>query len=135
MDQAIKKCKVAGASKNDMKSLKGEESVHALQPRGRPNKPNKGKQNADNCDSRSKGKCGNCGSSHQPKKCPAYSQQCHGCGKYNHSRKLCRSAKQVHQLEADNTQSGDDSDESLLCLQVGQIQQEVVEHNRNTQSR
>lgn len=118
LDQAIKKCKMAEASKNDMKSLKGEESVHALQPKGKLNKPYKGKQNAENFDSRSKAKCGNCGSSHQPKKCPAYGQQCHGCGKYNHFRKLCRSARQVHHLTDADIQSGNDSDESLLCLQV-----------------
>ena len=118
VDQAIKKCKVAEASKNDLKTIRAdaEESVHALRRRGRPNKPYKGKQNADVLHNKPKGKCGNCGQSHPPKRCSAYGKQCHGCNKFDHFKMFCRSARQVHQLAEEESGSG--SDESLLCLQV-----------------
>ena len=37
------------------------------------------------------GKCGNCGTSHAPRQCPAYGQNCYTCGKTGHYSRYCRS--------------------------------------------
>lgn len=60
--------------------------------------------------------CRNCGGTHQAKRdqCPALGQQCHHCGKLNHFRSACRSAKsstaskQVHQLCAESDSEADE---------------------------
>lgn len=59
--------------------------------------------------------CRNCGGNHPAKReqCPAFGQQCHNCGKQNHFKMLCRSAKtykagrQVHLLSADTDSDSD----------------------------
>ena len=120
LEKAIKKCRIAETSTEDMKSIKTEpdESVHAL----KHSKQSKlvSKQSADSSEgfshqTRNRSTCGNCGTTHPPRKCPAYGQKCHSCGKFNHYKKLCRSKRHVHQVAEE---SADESDESLMCLQV-----------------
>ncbi|XP_072164277.1 uncharacterized protein [Diadema setosum] len=37
--------------------------------------------------------CGNCGTKHPPRRCPAYKDTCHSCGKVGHWVKMCRQAQ------------------------------------------
>ena len=46
--------------------------------------------------------CGNCGSSHQPRRCPAYGKECHGCGKQGHFKKYCRKASKENNSKVFN---------------------------------
>lgn len=117
LEQAIKKCRIAESSKNDMATIQSEESVQVLRAKKKPEK----KSDQDEDEKRStpgrkygRGVCGSCGQSHPPRKCPAYGQQCHNCKKYNHWSVKCRSKRQVNLAEEES----DDSAESLLCLQV-----------------
>jgi len=118
LEEAIKKCRIAENSRNDMAAIQSEDSVKFIDSRKKPNKPNK--DDDDNAvrstrtENFSKKNCGNCGQSHPPRKCPAYGHQCHNCKKYNHWRTQCRSKKQVNVVEEDSDGSG----ESLLSIQV-----------------
>ena len=64
--------------------------------------------------------CRNCGGTHPAKRdqCPAFGQQCHNCGKQNHFKSQCKSAKssgphkQVNQLYAE-TDSGNDNEDTF----------------------
>jgi len=47
--------------------------------------------------------CSYCGLRHPPRKCPAYGQICHTCGRHNHFAQVCRQTK----LQANHIQSED----------------------------
>ena len=48
-------------------------------------------------------KCKSCGREHKVEKqaCLAFKKQCHGCGKFNHFKKVCYSAKSPHTFQGD----------------------------------
>lgn len=66
-------CRAAEATKEQLKSLRGDQSV---------------------CSSvdavKSKSECRNCGRSHPPRSCPAFGKKCKNCGRNNHFWKQCR---------------------------------------------
>ncbi|XP_035676225.1 uncharacterized protein K02A2.6-like [Branchiostoma floridae] len=91
--------------------------------------------------------CRNCGTEHEfndKKKCPANGSTCHGCGKPNHWRKMCRSKgkskpqeykgyrkanpKHVHYQQEEQYSSGEET------LSVGAIYVHEVEHENNVHS-
>ena len=43
--------------------------------------------------------CRYCGSKHDKKNCPAYGKTCKVCGKKNHFAKVCKSKKNIHNIE------------------------------------
>lgn len=62
--------------------------------------------------------CRHCGGNHPAKReqCPAFGQQCHNCGKHNHFKMLCRSAKTGragNQVNLLSTETDPDSDETF----------------------
>lgn len=65
--------------------------------------------------SKTKKTCGYCGTSHQPRKCPAYSKTCDKCGKRNHFAIVCRQ-RDVNKIDAGQFES--DEEEFF----VGQIE-------------
>lgn len=122
LEDAIKRCRIAEASAKDLKLVKTEteESVHALKQKGKHTKPDRSYSNDSRepgATGKSRATCSSCGTSHPPRKCPAYGQKCHGCGKLNHYKKLCRSKRQVNQVTEEGGFS-EESDDSLMCVQV-----------------
>ncbi|XP_067933799.1 uncharacterized protein [Watersipora subatra] len=121
LEQAIKKCHIAESSQRDMAVLQGEETVKVVNRRRKISKSHASQHDQDESTRftrplrKTKGSCGNCGQSHPPRQCPAYGQQCHTCKKYNHYKAICRSKKQVNVVAEEES---DESNESLLCLQV-----------------
>ena len=120
LENAIKKCRIAENSKNDMAAIQSEESIQVVTSRKKSYRQQPAQRDEDDskrstqAGKSSKGSCGNCGQSHPPRKCPAYGQQCHVCKKYNHWKAYCRSKKQMNLLADDS----DDSQDSLLSIQV-----------------
>ena len=49
------------------------------------------------------GACGNCGSKHPPRRCKAFGQKHHGCGKLNHFITMCRSRNRSQSQNKGNT--------------------------------
>ena len=120
LEQAIKKCRIAESSQRDMAALQAEETVKVVSSKKKAYKSHTSPDQDESTRStrptrKTKGTCGNCGQSHPPRQCPAYGQQCHTCKKYNHYKALCRSKKQVNIVAEEES---DESEESLLCLQV-----------------
>lgn len=126
LEQAISVCRAAEATTADLQSLKSDctESVHAIR---RPQKSLK-KANTNpelNKHSSSRGNCSNCGQSHPPRQCPAYGQQCHGCLKYNHFSRMCRSKRQIHSVNQSDVVDSD-SDESVLCIAIKEVNNKLL---------
>lgn len=92
LKQAIDICRSHEASVTQMEkmsSLNKAVTVDAVDSRHASGKP-----------------CGNCGTKHAPRKCPAYNTKCGACGKMNHWKKCCRSAKTSSQGGRDSPQRG-----------------------------
>ena len=68
-------CRASETSKNQIRSMQARE-VHAIK--------------------HSQTSCTSCGLFHSPKPeaCPAYGDQCHGCGRMNHWKSVCRATQQ-----------------------------------------
>ena len=89
LDKAIDIARTQEATNQQLQDIRGNTSstaIHALQ-KGKPSNPAKQVQSK---------LCGNCGTQHDLSKkalCPAYGSECRACGKPNHWKKVCRSAK------------------------------------------
>ncbi|XP_048004566.1 uncharacterized protein LOC125240629 [Leguminivora glycinivorella] len=47
--------------------------------------------------------CSNCGHAHRRMECPAFGVRCNNCNRMNHYARMCRSSRQVFQIEEDST--------------------------------
>lgn len=83
LQKALSICRAAEATKEQLKSLRGEVSL---------------KSSVDVV--KSKGECRNCGRQHPPKSCAAFGKQCHKCGKNNHYAKVCRQSVDGAELKS-----------------------------------
>jgi hypothetical protein len=83
LQKALQICRAAEATKEQIKSLRGEipfqPTVDVVKSRGE-----------------SKTQCKNCGMQHAPRSCPAFGKKCNKCNKINHFAKVCRQTGNVH---------------------------------------
>ena len=89
LDKAIDIARTQEATNQQLQDIRGNASstaVYALR-KGKPSIPAQQGQSK---------LCGHCGTQHDPSKkalCPAYESKCRACGKLNHWKLVCRSAK------------------------------------------
>jgi hypothetical protein len=86
-------------SNRQIKTLKEEETIHALKRKSSHSKHSKQKQAPRRKKFEQKFSCGKCGTQHEKRNCPAYGKKCRKCNKLNHFQKYCRSKRKVHALE------------------------------------
>ena len=107
LERAIAMCRISEAAAADMRTLKVDEAVHAVNSKVTKKKVHSHKKVKS---SSSAGSCGNCGSEHAPRQCKAYGLKCHKCGKYNHFQKCCRSKVRATVHMVGETESQTESD-------------------------
>ena len=100
LDTAVKIVKAIEGSKQHVKSIESDHTVHALRSTSR-----KMKQPQKQANSRSK--CGKCGNHHSKGQCPAYGKKCLKCHKRNHFAAVCKSQKSVHLMHNDDSDQSD----------------------------
>ena len=97
--KAVTICRAAEATKEQLRAIAGNPSVHHVEsgrgahsssrgsrPRGRGKRPEVDRSRPE------APSCGNCGRSHPPKSCYAYKQICRLCSKEGHFAKMCKSS-------------------------------------------
>ena len=93
-------CRATERSEAQLKLIKeDQETVNAINYSRKNNMDNKTRNLA------TEGNCSYCGRRHPPRKCPAFGNLCHNCGKRNHFKSVCRSASKVQMVteeEKDN---------------------------------
>ncbi|XP_048747335.2 uncharacterized protein K02A2.6-like [Ostrea edulis] len=105
LDKTMDICRAAETSDNQMKtfveSKSTEQKIDAVQKRGGKKFGATNKTEIKHIQN-----CKKCGKSHALKKCPAYGQTCHECGKPNHYAKMCRSkktkSKKIHEVDPES---------------------------------
>ena len=100
LDTAVKIVKAIEGSKQHVKSIESDHTVHALRSTSR-----KMKQPQKQANSRSK--CGKCGNHHSKGQCPAHGKKCLKCHKRNHFAAVCKSQKSVHLMHNDDSDQSD----------------------------
>lgn len=109
LEKTLDICRAAETSDNQMKtfveSKVTDSKIDAVQRKG-----GKKQRHGAYTDKETKQvkNCRKCGKSHAARKCPAFGQTCHECGKSNHYAKMCRSKnrnKKIHVVD-----SGSDTD-------------------------
>ena len=131
LENCINICKASELAEIQLKTIQDESSVDAIklyknrQVETRKNRqPSPGnrksteEQTTDGSSSAEKQKraCSRCGYQHEPRQCPAYGKKCAKCGKNNHFIKMCRSKKQV-----DNIENAPENVDSVDSLFIGNV--------------
>ena len=121
LEAAAELAKAAEAAKKQLMQTAREKSVHGVHTRKQgpqaqtQKKPdtkqryNRFNSNQNDCKQGQRSSdrfetqpCRYCGSKHDKKNCPAYGKTCKVCGKKNHFAKVCKSKKNVHDIEHDD---------------------------------
>ena len=108
-----------------METLKDKEAVNAVKKKTQKWKGNPaGKNKGDNTKQQSYQRqpqrkfedstCSRCGSTHKPRNCPAYGQQCRICKRYNHYAKVYKNKKYVNSV----TDTKDENDETYTLGKI-----------------
>ncbi|MES9901692.1 MAG: RNase H-like domain-containing protein, partial [Sedimenticola sp.] len=150
LENVINMCRAAEASKNQLKTLKGEQAeVHVVRKKqqfvpknaGQVNKRPESHDQAPKYPYRNMKKkqpktykCQKCGTTHAQYSCPAFGKKCQKCKKYNHYTERCYYAKRnvgVHEMESLQIDRSSDEDDNLY---VGEIKVDAVNKNNNNES-
>ena len=91
LEKAEAICYAAEASDTQLRLIKDNNEVGAIRLSEKRSPDSRKANNFRNCNF--------CGRSHPPRKCPAYGNVCHNCGKQNHFKSVCRSAKVIQTVK------------------------------------